>query len=403
MRDSSFEEMAEQIKGLLGIDSEQHSGRHIETNLVHGYQSHDKETGALSTPIHLSATYAHPSFDASTGFMYSRVGNPTRLELENTLALLEGGRKAFAFSSGMAAITTLMKLFAPGDHILVCDDLYGGTFRLFEQIYEPYGISFDYVDTSELEHVRSAMKPETKLIFTETPTNPMMKVVDIKSLATLAHEAGALLAVDNTFLTPYFQKPFSLGADFIIHSGTKYLGGHNDVIAGFLILKDKTYLERIFTTAISEGAQLSPFDSWLMLRSLKTLSVRLERQQENALRVTEYLKTHPHVSEVHYIGDPAHPDYELSCRQASGFGAMISFKVDKAERVKSTLERIKIFLFAESLGGVESLMTYPLEQTHGALPKELRARHGIDDCLLRISLGIENVDDLIADLDQALA
>ena len=403
MNDSSFEAMADEIDGLLGIDQGKHAGWHPDSIAVRGYEGIDERTGSISYPLYQSATFAHPAWGESTGYCYSRCGNPTRLELENTIALLEGGLKALAFSSGMAAITTLLKVLRSGDHVLVSDDLYGGTYRLFSGIYSQYGIEFDYVDLADTDVLATAFKPNTKLVFLETPTNPTMKVADIAAVAEAAHSHGAYLAVDNTFLTMYFQKPFEYGADVVIYSGTKYLCGHNDVLSGFLVLRDRTLLEPLFNATMSEGNQLGPFDSWLMLRSLKTLGVRLRQQERNALRIAEALKENPHVTDVFYVGDPEHPDYELSQRQTTGFGAMISFKTDTHERALAVLERTQLILFAESLGGTESLVTYPLVQTHGSIPPEMREELGIDDRLLRLSVGIEDIDDLLADLEQALA
>lgn len=403
MNDSSFEAMADEIDGLLGIDRQKHAGWHADSIAVRGYEGIDARTGSISYPLYQSATFAHPAWGQSTGYCYSRCGNPTRLELENTIALLEGGKRAMAFSSGMAAITTLLKLLRAGDHVLVSDDLYGGTYRLFSNIYTQYGLEFDYVDLTDPDVLTASFKPNTRLVFLETPTNPTMKVADVAAVGEAAHAHGAVFAVDNTFLTMYFQKPFELGADVVIYSGTKYLCGHNDVLSGFLILRDNTLLEPLFNATMSEGNQLDPFDSWLMLRSLKTLGVRLRQQERNAKRIAEALKANPHVTDVFYVGDPDHPNYELSKRQTTGFGAMISFKTDTHERALAVLERTKLILFAESLGGTESLVTYPLVQTHGSIPKPMLDKLGIDDRLLRLSVGIEDIDDLLADLEQALA
>lgn len=403
MNDSSFEAMADEIDGLLGIDQQKHAGWHADSIAVRGYEGIDARTGSISYPLYQSATFAHPAWGQSTGYCYSRCGNPTRLELENAIALLEGGKKAMAFSSGMAAITTLLKLLRAGDHVLVSDDLYGGTYRLFSNIYTQYGLEFDYVDLTDPDVLAASFKPNTRLVFLETPTNPTMKVADVAAVGEAAHAHGAVFAVDNTFLTMYFQKPFKLGADVVIYSGTKYLCGHNDVLSGFLILRDNTLLEPLFNATMSEGNQLDPFDSWLMLRSLKTLGVRLRQQERNAKRIAEALKANPHVTDVFYVGDPDHPNYELSKRQTTGFGAMISFKTDTHERALAVLERTKLILFAESLGGTESLVTYPLVQTHGSIPKPMLDKLGIDNRLLRLSVGIEDIDDLLADLEQALA
>lgn len=403
MNDSSFEAMADEIDGLLGIDQQKHAGWHADSIAVRGYEGIDARTGSISYPLYQSATFAHPAWGQSTGYCYSRCGNPTRLELENTIALLEGGKKAMAFSSGMAAITTLLKLLRAGDHVLVSNDLYGGTYRLFSNIYTQYGLEFDYVDLTDPDVLAASFKPNTRLVFLETPTNPTMKVADVAAVGEAAHAHGAVFAVDNTFLTMYFQKPFELGADVVVYSGTKYLCGHNDVLSGFLILRDNTLLEPLFNATMSEGNQLDPFDSWLMLRSLKTLGVRLRQQESNAKHIAEALKANPHVTDVFYVGDPDHPNYELSKRQTTGFGAMISFKTDTHERALAVVERTKLILFAESLGGTESLVTYPLVQTHGSIPKPMLEKLGIDDRLLRLSVGIEDIDALLADLEQALA
>jgi cystathionine gamma-synthase len=402
MREQSFEDMARLIKDLRGIDVSARPLEREATRLVRGYRGGDQETGAVNTPIYQSATFAHPGFDQSTGFGYSRYGNPTRLELENTVALLEGGRKAWAFSSGMAAISTMLKLFRPGDHVLIGDDLYGGTYRLVSDIYASFGIKFTYVDATDLARVKAALRPDTKALFIETPTNPLMKVSDLAALSTLMKETGGFFIVDNTFLTPHFQKPFDFGADIIIHSGTKYLGGHNDIMSGFIVVKDEQFIEQLFTLAMSEGGMLAPFDSWLTLRSLKTLAVRLDRQQENAFKIVSFLKAHDKIERVHYVGDPEHPGYEIAQKQTTGSGAMISFEVARSVEVPDILDRLKLILFAESLGGVESLMTFPLVQTHGSMPADVQAELGITDRLLRLSVGLEDADDLVEDLAQAL-
>ncbi|MBM7582694.1 cystathionine gamma-synthase [Caldicoprobacter guelmensis] len=374
----------------------------LETKVVHGYKGCDQYTGAVSFPIYQSATFKHPGLNQTTGYDYSRVQNPTREELENTIANLENGKYGFAFSSGMAAISTVLSLFEPGQHIIVSDDLYGGTYRLFEEIYRRYGIEFTYVNTSRIHEVEQAIRNTTAAIFIETPSNPMMKVTDIALTAALAKSRKILTIVDNTFLTPYFQRPLELGADIVIHSGTKYLGGHNDTLAGFIVANDDEIAERIKLIQKSEGAVLAPFDSWLILRGIKTLAVRLERQQENALAIAKWLQNHKKVEKVYYVGLSDHEGYEISRRQASGFGAMISFSVKNAALVEQVLKRVQVIMFAESLGGVESLITYPIVQTHSAIPEEMRRRIGVTDKLLRLSVGIEAVEDLISDLEQAL-
>ena len=328
---------------------------------VHGCHEYDK-TGAISEPIYLSATFRHPAFGQSTGYDYGRVANPTRENLEKSVAMLEQGERCWAVSSGMAAINLVLKLFKPGDHVLLSEDLYGGTVRLANDIYSHYGIEFEFVDTTDMELVSGKIRANTKGLFIETPSNPMMLISDIKALAQLAHANDAWLIVDNTFLSPHFQKPITLGADIVVHSGTKYLCGHNDVIAGFLIVADKegAAARRVELLAKSEGPNLSTFDSWLMLRSLKTLGLRVEKQAENALAIAKWLQKQPQVTAVYYPGLPEHPGFALQSRQAAGFGGMVSFKVTSAELAKNVLARLKLIAFAESLGGVESLLTYPL-------------------------------------------
>lgn len=370
---------------------------------VHGRHKFDA-TGAISTPIHLSATYRHPGFKMSTGYDYGRVANPTRDELENIMCALERGERAWAVSSGMAAINLVLQLFKPGDHILLSEDLYGGTVRLADDIYSQYGIDFEYVNTADTDLVKSKIRPATRGLFIETPSNPMMLVSDIAALAELAHANNAMLIVDNTFLSPHFQKPLTLGADIVVHSGTKYLCGHNDVIAGFVIVKDKDSLagKQLELFVKSEGPNLAPIDSWLMLRSIKTLGIRVERQAANAIKIAKWLKEQPMVTDVYYVGLAGHPGREIHRRQSSGDGSMISFKVKSADLAKAMLGRLKLICFAESLGGVESLLTYPIAQTHAEMPAELLAQTGLDDRLLRLSVGIEDVDDLLADLAQAM-
>lgn len=403
MDDSSFSSMADEIAGLLGIDASKRVSRAFATNAVHGYSGGEDVFGAVSFPLYQTAAFAHPALHESTGFAYSRCGNPTVLELENTIALLEGGLKSIAFSSGLAALTSMLKLFSSGDRIIVGDDLYGGTYRLFNDVYSrQYGLVFDYVDLTDTEATEAALSHGAAAVFCETPTNPTMKIIDIAVLSKLAHAHDARLIVDNTLLTCYFQKPLELGADIVVYSGTKYLCGHNDCTCGFLVVKDESLIEPVFMGYLSEGAALAPFDAWLMLRSLKTLPLRLEKQQQNAGEICEFLKGCPAVSDVFYAGDSQHPHYELSSRQARGFGAMISFNVDSPQRAQEALRRVKIVSFAESLGGCETLITYPSVQTHGAIPEAIRERIGITECMLRLSVGIESADDIIMDLDQAL-
>lgn len=370
---------------------------------VHGCHQYDA-TGSISTPIYLSATYRHPGFRQSTGYDYGRVANPTRDELEHTMAALERGERCWALSSGMAAIGMVMHLLKPGDHLLLSEDLYGGTVRLADAVYHDYGIAFEYVDTSNLEVVKAKIRPNTRGIYIETPSNPMMRISDIRSLADLAHRKEALLIVDNTFLSPHFQKPLTLGADIVVHSGTKYLCGHNDIIAGFLVVReaDSEYARKLELCIKSEGPNLSPMDSWLMLRSIKTLGLRVECQAERALSIARWLQAQEAVEEVYYVGLPEHPGYALHRSQASGCGSMISFKVRSAEIAQAALGRLRLICFAESLGGVETLLTYPIAQTHAEMPAELLKRTGLDDRLLRLSVGIEDTEDLCEDLARAL-
>lgn len=374
----------------------------FNTLCVHGCTDKYDTTGAVSVPIYQTATFAHLGVGQSTGYDYSRVQNPTREHLEKTIAQLEQGEQALAFSSGMAAVAAMMELFSPGDHIICSDDLYGGSHRLFHHINAKNGLSFTSVNTSFLPQVEAAIRPETKAIIVETPTNPMMQVTDLKKIAELAHSHGLLLAVDNTFLTPYLQKPLTLGADLVIHSGTKYLGGHNDALAGFLVANDQQICERLRFIYKNTGGCLSPFDSWLLIRGIKTLPLRMDRQQANAEQVAKWLTQQSKINKVLYPGLPDHPDYQLSLRQATGFGSMISFEVDSRQTAEKMLNRVQLIQFAESLGGVESLITYPMLQTHAEIPAEEREAKGINERLLRLSVGVENIDDLIADLTHAL-
>lgn len=373
-----------------------------ETVLAQAGSRWDDKTGAVSMPIYQSATFRHPALGESTGFDYSRSGNPTRQALEETLAQLDGGARALAFSSGMAAIDCLLRLFAPGDRILVTEDLYGGTFRIMEKFYRPLGIEAVYADTSNLEDVAAKLGEGVKAVFIETPTNPLLKVADIAAIAELAKKRGALTVVDNTFLTPCLLRPLELGADVALYSGSKYLSGHNDVVSGVLVAKTADLAERLYFSQNATGAVLGPQDCWLMLRGIKTLSLRLKKQQENALAVARLLESHPRVAKVFYPGLERHPGHEILARQADGFGAMLSFEVDDPALVPHVLKSVKVFLFAESLGGVESLITFPSVQTHADIDPAIRERLGINDRLLRVSVGIEDVDDLLADLEQAL-
>ena len=376
----------------------------IETRCVHGvdHKFHDKYQ-SLSMPIYQTAAFGHPDLGHSPErFYYTRLTNPTRLQAEEVVSSLEGSVDTVAFTSGMAAISAVFELFAPGDRILCSADLYGGTVLLFNLVGRKNGLILNLVDTTDPAALRGAITADTKAIYIETPSNPMMNVTDIRLCAQIAKSVGALLIVDNTFLSPYFQNPLALGADIVIHSGTKYLGGHNDTIAGFVCVADAAIGEKLHKISYTLGATLSPFDSWLMLRGIKTLAVRMERAQENALAIAGWLKTHPKVRKVYYVGLPEHPGYEVNKSQSRGSGAMLSFTVDCAETALRVLDKVKIFTFAESLGGPESLITLPATQTHADVSAEEREKLGITDSFLRMSVGLENVNDLIEDLKQAL-
>ncbi len=356
--------------------------------------------GALSFPIYQTATFAHRGLGESTGFDYTRMQNPTRQQLEYVVASLEHGIDALAFSSGMAAITAVMELFSPGDHLIVDADLYGGSVRLFNAINKKNGLSFTTCDLNRNDH-SSLFRENTRAVYLETPTNPMMNVTDISALAEEVHRRGALLIVDNTFLSPYFQNPLTLGADIVLHSGTKFLGGHHDTIGGFAVVKDKALDERLRFIYKTTGAGLSPFDSFLLLRGIRTLSVRMERAQENVLKLAEFLKTDPHVTKVIYPGLREHPGYEIMKKQSRGFGAMLTFEVESEELVKHILKNLKLIYFAESLGGTETLITYPIPQTHADVPSDLLEKNGINRRLLRLSVGLEGATDLIEDIKSA--
>lgn len=360
--------------------------------------------GAISFPIYQTATFAHPALGESTGYDYSRVQNPTRQQLEKTVAALEQGTDTVAFSTGMAAILAVMELFAPGDHIVTEADLYGGTPRMFHTVSEPRGITFTTVNFSDgTAQVAAAIRPETKALYIETPTNPMMRVTDIRKAAELAHAHGALLIVDNTFLSPYLQNPLTLGADIVVHSGTKYLSGHNDTLAGFAVVKDAALAARLREISKTIGANLAPFDAWLLLRGIQTLAVRMDRAEENAMTLAQWLKTRPEVTRVIYPGLPEHPGHALMKQQARGFGAMLTFEVRDKREVPVLLKAVRLIRFAESLGGTESLLTYPITQTHADVPPEVLAANGLTDRILRLSVGIENINDLRTDLEQAFA
>ncbi len=375
----------------------------FDSKVVHGALGCDPISGAVSFPIFQSATFRHRDFGISTGYNYSRLLNPTRQELERTMAILEEGVEGYAFTSGQAANMAVFDYLKRGDHCLLCDDLYGGTHRIVEDIFKVSGIEISYVDMGNLDDVEKAMKPNTKMVFLETPTNPMMKVGDIKGIAAISHEHNALFVVDNTFMTPYFQRPLTLGADIVVHSGTKYLCGHNDVVAGIVVIKNEELKHHFEIQLKSLGAGLGPMDSWLVIRGIKTLSLRMKKHNENAKIVAEWLRKHPKVKKVYYVGFEDHPGYKLNLSQASGFGGMISFELDSEESAHNVLSKVNMILFAESLGGTETLVTYPITQTHEDVPDDVRRALGINEAFIRISIGIEDPNDIIADLEQALA
>ena len=379
--------------------------KHPETLCVHGDQHRFPDgRDALSMPIYQTAAFAHPDLGHSPDrFYYTRLTNPTRNHLEETVSALEGAADTVAFSTGMAAIAAIFELFAPGDRIVCSADLYGGTVLLFDLVAKKNGLVLDFVDTADPKALEEAMDSTVKAIYIETPSNPMMNVTDIRLCAELTRKHGALLIVDNTFLSPYFQNPIALGADLVAHSGTKYLGGHNDTLAGFVCAADQAVADKIRKISVATGGILAPFDSWLMIRGIKTLAVRMERAQENALAIAKFLRNHPNVTKVYYVGLPDHPGYAVNAKQSSGSGAMLSFAVDTPERALKILNQVKVITFAESLGGPETLITLPATQTHADVAPEEREKLGITDSLLRMSVGLEHVQDLIEDLKQAMA
>ena len=375
----------------------------LESQLVQIGVGRDAQTGGISFPIYPSATYRHPGVGESTGFDYTRSGNPTRQLLEEAIAQLDGGARGLAFASGMAALTTLFLHFTAGDHLVVSEDLYGGTYRVLDQVFGKFGLQVSYVDTSDSSRVAAAIRPHTRALLVETPGNPLLGVADLAALGALCRQHGLLFIVDNTFLTPLLQRPFDFRADVTVYSATKYFGGHNDLCAGLLVARTPELGERLYFLQNSTGGILPPQDSWLLLRSLKTLALRLERHCANALRVARWLKQHPRVSAVYYPGLEDHPGHQLSQRQTRGFGGMLSFRVDSPATARRVLKQLRLISFAESLGGVESLMTLPYVQTHADIPEAERQRLGICESLLRLSVGIESDRDIIADLEQALA
>ena len=375
----------------------------FSTTAIHSGNEPDSATGAVSVPIYQTSTYAQEGLGKHKGFEYARTQNPTRLALEENIAALEGAKFGFAFASGMAATDACLKLVKTGDHVILGDNTYGGTFRLFDQILSNYGIEFDLVDTTDIHEVEQAFRANTKLVFVETPTNPVMSVTDLQAVSNIAHAHGAKVICDNTFMSPYLQRPIEHDVDIVVHSTTKYLNGHSDSIGGFVALNDEKDAEWIGFVQNSIGAILSPFDSFLVLRGTKTLAVRMEKHNENGQSVANFLAEHPGVQKVYYPGLVSHPQHELAKRQQDGFGGMVAFETGSLDNAKKVLESVKLCVLAESLGGVESLISHPASMTHASVPIEKREELGITDGLVRISVGIEDIEDIILDLDQALS
>ena len=375
----------------------------FSTDAIHIGQEPDPATGAIIVPIYQTSTFVQEEIGKHKGYEYARTSNPTRAALEKNLAALEGGRYGFAFASGMAAINAIMTLLKTGDHVVAGHNLYGGSFRLFEKVLKNFGLEFSYANTGRLEEVAGAFRPNTRILFIETPTNPVMEITDIGAVAKLARERKVLLAVDNTFMSPYFQRPLELGADVVVHSTTKYLNGHSDGVGGAVILNDSGLADRLKFLQNAAGAILGPFDSWLVLRGVKTLAVRMERHNSNGLTVAKHLEAHSKVKKVYYPGLSSHPQHDLARRQMAGFGGMLAFETGSLENARTVLKSVRLCSLAESLGGVETLISHPATMTHASVPPEDRQRIGITDGLVRISVGIEDVQDIIADLDQALA
>lgn len=373
-----------------------------KTKLIHGGVPSDPHTGAVNVPIYQVSTYKQDGVGNHKGFEYSRTGNPTRHALEELIKDLEEGKRGFAFSSGMAAITAVMMLFKKGDHILLTDDVYGGTFRVMTKVLNKFGIEVTFIDTSDINNILGSIKENTVALYIETPTNPLLKITDIQAASRIAKENGLLTIVDNTFSTPYWQTPLTLGADIVLHSATKYLGGHSDVVAGLVVVNDEKLGEDLHFIQNSTGGVLGPHDSWLLIRGMKTLGIRMEEHESNTKEIVAFLEEHPAISKVYYPGLSTHPNHEISKKQALGFGGMVSFDVGSAKNADKLLQKVKYFTLAESLGAVESLISVPARMTHASIPAERRAELGITDGLVRISVGLEDTEDLMEDLEQAL-
>lgn len=375
----------------------------LKTKLIHGGIDGDPHTGAVNVPIYQVSTYKQSAIGQHKGFEYSRTGNPTRFALEELIKDLEGGVRGFAFGSGMAAISAILMLFNQGDHVIVGNDVYGGTYRVLSKVFNRFGLTASFLDTTDLIQIKEAIRSNTKAILLETPSNPLLNITDIKAVAEICKEHGLLLIVDNTFMTPYWQNPLELGADIVLHSATKYLGGHSDVVAGLAVVKDEKLGNELHFIQNSVGGILGPQDSWILIRGIKTLGLRMEEHEKNARKLASWLAERHDVAKVYYPGLNTHPGYEIQVRQARGFGGMISFDVGSGERAEQLVKKVRIFTLAESLGAVESLISVPARMTHASIPAERRAALGITDGLVRISVGIEDVEDLMEDLDQALS
>jgi cystathionine beta-lyase/cystathionine gamma-synthase len=375
----------------------------FETKAIHAGQDPDPSTGAVAVPIYQTSTYVQEALGRHKGYEYARTKNPTRSALEANLAAIESGEYGAAFASGMAAITTLAMTLAAGDHVVVSNNTYGGTFRLFDKVMTKFGLEFSYVDTSDVEATRAAVRPSTRMIFVETPTNPVMTLTDIAATAEVARETGITLAVDNTFMSPYFQRPLELGADVVVHSTTKYLNGHSDGVGGAVVVKDRDLADKLYFLQNAAGAILAPLDAWLVMRGIKTLGVRMRQHDANGRRVASFLAEHPKIEKVYYPGLASHAQHDLARRQMSGFGGMIAFETGSLENARKLLDAVRLCALAESLGGVETLICHPATMTHASVPDAERVRLGITDGMVRISVGIEDVEDLVDDLDRALA
>ena len=376
--------------------------KNIDSALIHGGIYGDKTTGAVNVPIYQTSTYEQSGLGENTGWEYSRTGNPTRAALEALIAELEGGTAGFAFSSGMAAITTVLGLFRSGDKVIISSNVYGGTFRVLDRVFNNFGLEYEIADTSDLDALEQHITPDVKAILVESPANPLLTITDLAGVAAIAKAHGILSIVDNTFMTPYLQRPIELGADIVIHSATKYLGGHSDLIAGLVVVKDKALAERLAFLQNATGGVLGPFDSFLLIRGIKTLGVRLDRHVENAQKAAQFLKNHKAVKKIYYPGLPEAQGYEINRRQAKNGGVMMSFELYENYDIRKFFKSLRLIALAESLGGVESLVCHPASMTHASIPKDIRDKVGITEGLIRLSIGIENIDDLLADLEQAI-